>query len=412
MAPNPDAEALERGILEHPHEFVRWAVYADYLTEQGDPRGEFMRVQLDLEDESLSVEDRRTLKRREAEILAEHERTWLGPLANFTVDHEGERPVIHRFERGWLSAISFDRLRVEQARALAACTDARLLRELTVSRIAYEDPLGEGEEWPADGDDSELFRPGSDVPANVEYDAGLHALRHCPHLRGIRSFTLGEYAPDNQLHFRCYSSGDLAADLISRMPFVEELGLYAHDIDTKALFALPMPFLKSLSLFHNSNYPLGQLAANPSLTKLAMLRCHPRAIAHNADAASIGLKQLKAICRSPHLTSLSHLCLRLTDFGDDGAKEIVKSGILKRLRVMDLFGGCMGDDGAKLLAACPDFKNLEFANLRNNAISVEGVGALEATGVKLDLDDQHNVTFFNYDSTDALPNYLFDGDWE
>jgi hypothetical protein len=287
-----------------------------------------------------------------------------------------------------------------------------LLRELTVSEVAFEDPIGEGEALPEAGDDSELYRPGPDVPTDAEYNAGVYALFHCPHLRGIRSLTLGYPVPDDQTYSRCHCSGELATGLVELMPFVEELGLYAHHVDAPTLFAMRMPFLKSLSLFHNNSYPLGQLAANPSLTKLATLRCHPRAIAQNADAASIGLKQLKAICRSPHLTSLSHLCLRLTDFGDDGAKEIVKSGILKRLRVLDLYGGCMGDEGAKLLAACPDFKNLQFANLRNNAISAEGAKVLEATGVKLDLDDQHNVTFFNYDSTDALPNYLFDGDWE
>src|SRR5689334_18472472 len=49
------AEAFEAGLLDHPEDIARWSAYSDYLTEQGDPRGEFMRVQLLLEDESLSA---------------------------------------------------------------------------------------------------------------------------------------------------------------------------------------------------------------------------------------------------------------------------------------------------------------------------------------------------------------------
>src|SRR4051812_25937071 len=47
-----EAEALERAIAANPHDLAAWGAYADYLAEQGDPRGEFMHVQLALEDEN------------------------------------------------------------------------------------------------------------------------------------------------------------------------------------------------------------------------------------------------------------------------------------------------------------------------------------------------------------------------
>ena len=105
--------------------------------------------------------------------------------------------------------------------------------------------------------------------------------------------------------------------------------------------------------------------------------------------AYIRLTHLRAVCRSPHLTSLTRLQLRLTAFGDKGAAEIVESGILKRLKVLDLQGGCITDDGAKVLAACPDITHLETLNLRANALTQAGIDALTATGVKVDATGQH-----------------------
>jgi Ran GTPase-activating protein (RanGAP) involved in mRNA processing and transport len=131
------------------------------------------------------------------------------------------------------------------------------------------------------------------------------------------------------------------------------------------------------------------------------------------DGAYIGVKELKAICRSPHLTNLSHLCLRQTDFGDAGAKELVESGLLKRLKVLDLYGGCISDEGAKVLAGCPDFKNLEFANLRKNALTAAGIKLLKATKVNLDVREQHTFTTLDFAAGyEHLPGYLFEGDFE
>lgn len=416
-AADSDATALERGILDHRDEFVRWAVYSDYLTERGDPRGEFMRVQLDLEDESLSVADRKKLKKREADILAEHERAWLGPLAAFTIDTEaGEvwvdeervtrRPVMHRFERGWLAVLDIESLSVNLVRAIGACAGARLLRELVVHRTAVEAPEGRGDRH-ADG----RYAPGPDVPADIDSydDPSLHALTRCPYLAAVRAFILGEGEQAS-----CHLSGELAFHLVKQMPHIEDLRLYAHRVDAKKLFALPMPQLKSLVLFHSNKYPLEKLAANKTVTNLTTIRCHPHAIDFDDDdepGAYIRLKQLKAICRAPHLDKLTHLCLRLTDFGDDGAKEIVSSGILKRLKVLDLQGGCMSDEGAEVLAKCPDLKNLELLNLNSNALTATGIAALQATKVKVTTESQHNNAGGEFGDGE-LPEYLFEGDIE
>jgi uncharacterized protein (TIGR02996 family) len=72
------ADAFTQAIIESPEDDVPRLVYADWLEEHGDPRGEFLRAQCLLA--RLNEADPRWpgLKRREAELLARHEADWLG----------------------------------------------------------------------------------------------------------------------------------------------------------------------------------------------------------------------------------------------------------------------------------------------------------------------------------------------
>src|SRR5262245_49810485 len=71
---SPLRKALEDALAEAPDDLATHMAYADHLTELGDPRGEFVRTQLALEDESLKAAQRRTLRRREQALLKRHER--------------------------------------------------------------------------------------------------------------------------------------------------------------------------------------------------------------------------------------------------------------------------------------------------------------------------------------------------
>jgi uncharacterized protein (TIGR02996 family) len=418
-----DAEAFERAVLENPADVGPWSAYADYLTERGDPRGEFMQVQLALEDEVRSPAERKALAAREKALLKAHEREWLGPLAAVILDadkvphweggRQGERPpVAHRFARGWLSRFEFHSLTVAQARALSAAPGARLLRELVVEQVAAEAPVGRTEQYI-----DSYYEPGPDVPADLEsYGApGLHALCRCPHLRGVRVFRLGERAtgPDgeDEQYMNCHTPGELAYHVIKQMPDVEELYLLAHRVDAGKIFALPMPNLRVLQLYHSTDYPLDKLAANSTVGNLSTLRCHPHAMEYDDEeqGAYIRLPHLRALCRAPHLTRLTHLTLRLTNFGDKGAKEIVESGVLARLKVLDLQGGCMTDAGATALAAAPAFRRLEFVNLRSNALSPAAAAIFAPTGVRVDVSGQHGPA---EPAEGEIPEYLFEGDIE
>src|SRR6516165_4891056 len=57
--PRSMREALEEALAANPDELASHMAYADYLGEQGDPRGEYIRTQLALEDESKPAAERK-----------------------------------------------------------------------------------------------------------------------------------------------------------------------------------------------------------------------------------------------------------------------------------------------------------------------------------------------------------------
>jgi uncharacterized protein (TIGR02996 family) len=82
-------------ILSDPNDDDVRPVYADFLCEEGDPRGEFIALQLRRATSAATFTE--AMKHRERTLLAKYERTWLGVLARW-VDFDAER----RFERGFL----------------------------------------------------------------------------------------------------------------------------------------------------------------------------------------------------------------------------------------------------------------------------------------------------------------------
>src|SRR5438093_1094848 len=90
-----DREGFLRAIAEDPEDDAPRLVFADWLEEQGDPRGEFMRLQVHLARLPENDHRRAVLEERERELLDRHAVDWLGPL------HEQLRDW--RFVRGLLT---------------------------------------------------------------------------------------------------------------------------------------------------------------------------------------------------------------------------------------------------------------------------------------------------------------------
>ena len=417
-APAGTREVLEAALADDPDDLAAHAAYADLLIEQGDPRGEFVRVQLALEDESLPAKERKKLQKREKELLAAHERAWLGELAPLLLGtpeeqramfaaqlHPSHRNRIeylaehihfrHGWARGWLDRLECENLTVEMARTLGRAPIARLLRAL----VCYRD--GPGGVY--------QYADGPDIPRERFGFISLEVLAHYPAaIRNLRVFQYGREVDPEEDRYDVGTQFNRLAPLVERMPRLEELSIFGHIYGREAgrpdltrIFSLPtLTNLRVLQHYHGHAYPLEALAENPALGRLTHLLCFPHSFAGEYDdqlrrmtRTIITPAGVRAVVNSPHLTSLTHLQLRCCDGGDAMAEEIVKSGVLKRLKVLDLRHGFITDEGARRFARCRDAKKLEVLDLINNRLTDAGIAALEAAGVRVRADRQQEAPY-------------------
>jgi uncharacterized protein (TIGR02996 family) len=372
VRPGPMQSALEAAVEAAPDDLTPRMAYADWLSEQPDPllraRGEFIQVQLALEDASLKPRQRQRLREREEELRRQNAEAWCGPFADAErkKDPLGLREVVSiHFERGWVSRFSMGRADDEEAERYA-----RLLRD-----------------WP-------LARLLADL--EIPRDEGIAPLVGAPFVPHLRRFTLGE--PN--------TNGGAVAKLLARASRLEQLELYGLGLDMKDLFALALPRLRELTVHGcEMSYPLEVLAANSSLQRLEAVRFWPHR-PRFGDGAYISTAAACALLRSPHLKSLKRMSIYQSDLGDEGCQALVESGLLSRLEVLDLDMGRISDAGARLLAGCPDLRRLKRLVLTQNQLTAAGIALLQATGVPLEAGGQ-----FSADQI-ADQQYLEGGDYE
>src|SRR5262245_9632541 len=76
----PEVLAFLRAIKEQPDDDGPRLIFADWLEERGDPRGEFIRLQCALARTDEDDPRRADLIRREQELLRQHKEVWLQQL--------------------------------------------------------------------------------------------------------------------------------------------------------------------------------------------------------------------------------------------------------------------------------------------------------------------------------------------
>jgi uncharacterized protein (TIGR02996 family) len=405
MSPtDPMRQALEQALFESPDDLASHSAYADYLADQGDPRGEFIQVQIALEQPGRPAAERKRLHKREQELLDAHERQWLGELAPLLLCTEEEEWDLARSEsdhptlvpppgirfgwaRGWLDRIECNFLTVEMARKLGRAPIARLLYGLTVHRTEWASRFH--------------YDDGPDVPRPGGSFLPIEVLGHYPPAANLRVLQIGREIDPDEDHYRSRDSYAALSPFVRQLPRLEELHVYAYSVanddraDAQALFSSPtLNNLRVLRMYNAFSYPLEALADNPALGRLTHLLCYPNSRArlegrNQGWAAAISRNFVRAVCWSPHLKSLTHLQLRCCDGGDAMAQDVVFSGILRRLKLLDLRHGCVTDEGARELARCPEVKGLPI-DLCNNRLTDHGVSALLLAGAKLQAEGQQH----------------------
>lgn len=433
--------ALLHAICESPEDDLPRLAYADWLEEQGEKytlRAELVRVQIELA--RAGAEDlphHPELRRREAELLADHRAEWAReelppgialaeglPGRGFRRGFAAEPwcPLNALLARGEeLARLPVETLRLvefTQARTpeLAACPALAHFRRLNLASNPY--PLGDTGiaallESPHLAELDELTLPG--LPRDTPGVVWAHRLAGCERLRRLTSLgasscrlgTSGLRQVLNSPHLRQLTKlavganrlDDTAAHLLSQHePAWEWKALHVGNnrfsqAGVRAI--LENPYLHNLETLGLNNLDAGvveairQAGLPPSLRRLSLLRSRldsvsASALAGNEDLA--GLEELTlsdneltgaaaALAGSPHLASLR--CLALYQARLDGpAVEALASSAYLRLRSVSLWENPFGAAGMRALANSPVLGGIVSLDLSETELREEGALAL------------------------------------
>ena len=276
-------KALVDAIIANPDDDAPRLVYADWLTERGDPRGEFIAVQI-----ALAKHPTDDLRAREAELLKQHKKAWVGRFGGTKIQHGStERtwtktnPTKWEFARGfvdWCSMKSAD-----FARNAPALLEAEPLRRAHLT------------------------------------DRGVSSLFRVPEIAKLR-----------ELDLRRVRLKDSVKGLANASCFaaLEVLGLEMCGLGVKATKVLAtakpsrFPKLFALELADNGLGDAGAklLAEAPLLAQIRWLD-----LARN----QIGPDGARALAESPHLDRIEHLDVFANELG--ASRALLKKRFGNRL---------------------------------------------------------------------------------
>src|SRR3954466_9340775 len=93
-----------RAVCDEPDDDAVRLIFADWLTEQGDPRGTFIRVQFALAGLPEDHASRPELEECERKLLTRHRKEWAAPLPSWVGRYEFRKGFVERIV---LSAAQF-----------------------------------------------------------------------------------------------------------------------------------------------------------------------------------------------------------------------------------------------------------------------------------------------------------------
>lgn len=315
----PDAPrnpALEKVILDNPDDKGGYLVYADWLTQQGDPRGELIVVQSAGKTE------------REAELLAAHPfMRGIGETDRKHLRDAGPGIAAATWRWGfWESLRIFNVIdwmdskfpTKEVLERLFTNPAALVLQELEVGVIR----------WEYNAQDVEMV---------------IAEAAKAPFAKTLRSLAFGEV---EGIDIDCahHPIGDLAGITKDAFPALRELTMWGTEI---SLGDLDLPKLEML-VVQTCGLSQDNVAkiANGELPSLNYLDIWFGSEDYGNDNT---IESIEPILQSAKWPKLTHLGLMNCPFTDDICGRLGSSSIVKQLESLDLSMGTMTDDGARAL---------------------------------------------------------------
>ena len=291
MAQSP---GLLAGVLESPDDDAARLVYADWLMEQRDPRGEFISLQCALARRSLDPQRREEYRARALALLAQHEDAWAAGAATAEARF---------FRRGFI-----DEVRGKTKKLLPGLED--LFELEPIRRLALTDLAKEAARKLAAA--PFLARVTHLTIQGSFGDDGIAALARSPHLTRVVSLNLGpKIGPRG-------AAALAASPHIARVVTLSLTSNVLGDAGAVALARAPLSACKALHLSRNEIGDEGvtALAGSEHLGNLTRLSLN-----FNEEISDKGAL---ALAKSPHLTGLRHLEIVGTEIGKTGGKALRK----------------------------------------------------------------------------------------
>lgn len=402
-------EAFLQAVLEAPDDDTPRLMYADWLSERGNARGEFIRIQIEMERLDEFDSHRLPLELREVELLEQHGRRWAAPLGVPVRDCAFRRGFVERvrqapsqfanlaerlFRRTPLATVQFvpeADFRRGTLAPLASCPHLGRLRGLDLTGLHFEEPLEEP--GLVDFFRSPHLRELAHLSIQYVGDLTLRELTDLPALPSLRRFEIS----------RTVLTGERVAAVAGWLPLnrVERLSLRVTVLEDSGLRHLIEALAGRsaaplyLDLQQNRLRSVGRLAASPALKRLTHLDVSnnqdlgpggAESLAQSANlsalrsldltASGLGNMGLQALADSPHLVSLSRLRLGRNEIGDAGLTVLVDSPLLSRLDVLTLCDNYLSEDGMRALASSPDLSRLRQIDVSDNRMGGEAIEAL------------------------------------
>lgn len=314
---------LWEAVLESPDNIDARLVYADALTEEGDPRGEFISLQCRMAANRLRGAALKAAKAREFELLDAHREEWFGPLEKWLRERDSYALGHVKVERGFV-------------------TECKL--------------------WVREADDvGVLFKKAPLLESLKLFGAETSSLSA---LQGLRHL---EAASDVSTSMLSFISSGARFDRLTHLELVgiegEHEAKFGHLASLKTLVcdavatSVSLPASLESLTWNDDETPLTKIAM-PSLRKLALSRLQ-------VDVDVTKLLQAQA----PHL---ERLVLDWAKF-EAGQLAVLLKTPWPKLKALDLSSATLGPDGPALLAAmkAPQLESLDVSNtrLKDDAVS-------------------------------------------
>jgi len=343
-ATNPELEAK---ILENPDDTSAYLVYSDWLSEQGDSRGELIAVQVRLQGNEDA-----TLRAREQALLSQHGNEWLGQLAAL-----GDDDMKLVWRNGFIHSVRFgpeldDYETSEQdfgelVRTLCRLPAARLLDELVVGGKDYDD-------YPTSWEDCIEALAQSEVPTRLR-----------------------------RLEFNCGGYWDISSTELGNLepayPKLGELEALRIELGDMEFGTMDLPRLRSLEAVTGGltvdNLQSVAAAAWPHLERLS-LHLGEEGGDYGGD---IGVDDVVDFLARLNAPNLRHLGLCNTNHSDVLVRHVAESKILPQLKTLDFSDGTLGAQGARtIIEHAGRFEHLAQIKARHHYVSdtvVQELGA-------------------------------------